>query len=198
MCSRYELNVNPRDLARRFGIAEMPALPNRAEFRPTDKALIVTADHAAALRTWGIPAPWDSRPVFNARAERVTETDLFRPYLAGRCLVPATAYLEWRKDGRNKHRNRIFIGTDEEPATVFAFAGLADDTHFTIITCPAAGAIAHVHNRMPVILAQDDEAAWLDPATPMAKASRLLEPCRHPGLQAMEDATPPAQADLFD
>ena len=45
----------------------------------------------------------------------------------------------------------------------------------TIITCPANELVAPIHDRMPVILAPEHHARWLDPAATDARS--LLVPC---------------------
>jgi putative SOS response-associated peptidase YedK len=98
-----------------------------------------------------------------------------------RCLVPADGFFEWRKEG--KARQPLLIRRKDRAP--FAFAGLwerwknpADGTvvrSCTIITCPANELVAPIHDRMPVILAPEHHARWLDPAA--ADARGLLEPC---------------------
>jgi putative SOS response-associated peptidase YedK len=195
MCSRYELNARARDLVDRFAlVGAPPTLPTGSELRPTDRAPIVVAGGDGAtlrLARWGLPASWDGKPLINARAETLAERRTFRPLLGQRCLVPATAYFEWRKDGRRRHRNRIA----PVDGGLFAFAGLVDGDDFTIVTCAPAAAIAHVHDRMPVILAPAAEAGWLDPARPFAEAAPALAPYAASPLTAAEEA--PRQPDLF-
>ena len=59
------------------------------------------------LLGWGLGVDWTAKPLINARAETLAEKRTFRPLLERRCLVPATAYFEWRKDGKARHKNRI-------------------------------------------------------------------------------------------
>jgi len=196
MCSRYELNARARELIDRFALfGAAPALPNKAELRPTNQAPVIVADAggpAARLLAWGVPAPWDGKPLINARGESLTEKKTFRPLLGNRCLVPATGYFEWRKEGKLRHRNRIV----PDESDLFAFAGLYDDEdHFTIVTCAPTAEIAHVHGRMPVILAPDAEDAWLDRERPYEDLAPLLVPYVVSPMSAIEDA--PTQSDLF-
>jgi putative SOS response-associated peptidase YedK len=44
------------------------------------------------------------------------------------------------------------------------------------VTTRANATIAHIHDRMPVILPRDAEAAWLDHATPAGELHELLAP----------------------
>ena len=210
MCSRYELNASPRDLVDRFDLFDSPdvaprgsrgrpphlysggtpPVAPRAEIRPTNLAPVIDGAHRLWMAQWGLAVSWDTKPLINARAETLERKKSFRPLLASRCLVPATAYFEWRRDGSRRLKNRI------APADggLFAFAGLTDGERFTIVTCAPAAPIAHIHDRMPVILEADGEAAWLDGARPFADVKPLLAPFAA-ALAASEQA--PRQPDLF-
>ncbi len=194
MCSRFEIDASPSDIAERFGLADPPPLPNAPEMRPTDMALVIDGGAKPRLLSWGLAVEWNAKPLINARAETLSRKKTFRPLLGSRCLVPATAYFEWRKDGHARRKNRI--GTKSRG--VFAFAGLTDGDRFTIITCPPAADIAHIHDRMPVILERRAEPLWIDRGTPFNKVSGLLVPYGAESLRAEEETPPPAgQPDLF-
>lgn len=192
MCARYELSASPRMIMERFALDAAPPVPNKQEMRPTDQALVIGRDGAGLLR-WGLEASWDGRPLINARAETLAEKATFRPLLENRCLVPMTAYFEWRQANGRKLKNRISVNNGD----LAAFAGLTDGRAFTIVTCAPAPAIAHVHDRMPVILDPADASAWADPNRRFAQVAPLLVPYAG-GLTAAEDAPPaPAQGSLF-
>ena len=138
----------------------------RTTRRATDQALIIDRrlgeGPGARLLGWGLPVEWDAKPLINARAETLAEKKTFQPLLDARCLVPATAYFEWRKASAGKLKNRIA----PSDGGLFAFAGLMDGRRFTIITCRPAPEIAHIHGRMPVILDRRAEPKWIDPGVP--------------------------------
>ena len=193
MCARFEQNAPPGDLEKRFGLDVPPPTPNQLELRPTDLALVIASD-ATKLLTWGLSVDWDSMPIINARGESLTQKKTFRDLLENRCLVPATAYFEWRRDGSGNHKNRIETAIED----IFALAGIMDGDRFTIITCAPAPPIAHIHNRMPVILARAAEASWIDTAATFAFVSELLIPYKAGPLKAEEETPPPPrQPDLF-
>jgi len=193
MCSRFELNTAPGDLARRFGLEGPPPVPNMAELRPTDLAVVIAPD-GPRLLTWGLSVDWDAKPLINARAETLAGKKTFKALLENRCLVPATAYFEWRKDERGTHKNRI----ETADSDIFAFAGLIDGDRFTIVTCAPAPGIAHIHNRMPVILDRPGEALWNDQGAAFADVAGLLVPYRSASMKAIEETPPPPrQPDLF-
>lgn len=201
MCSRYALNCAPMDLVHRYGLTAPPRanLPI-PEIRPTDAAPVVKGGSGVLLRKrFGIPSRKDGKPLINARSETLTEKPTFRRLLENRVLVPATAYFEWRKDGKARHRNTIAPGQgDPEPSgevALFSFAALFEGEHFTIITGAPAPSIAQVHDRMPLILTREQEALWLSDA-PFAEVAHLLHPYEGP-IAAIEDA-PAGPGGLFD
>jgi len=193
MCSRFELTVHPREMAIRFALPELPVMANRSEFRPTDQALVVQAGGVSTFLAWGFAVDWSKSPLINARAETLAEKKTFQPVLENRCIVPATAYFEWRKDGSRRLKNRISLASGD----LFAMAGLTDGDRFTVVTCPPVGSIDHIHNRMPVILTPAAEDLWLDPSSLFADVSVHLKTFAG-ALRADEELPPaPAQGDLF-
>lgn len=193
MCSNFELNATPGDISAAFGLDEDLPLPNKDNLRPTDLSLIIGMDKISLLQPWGLSVDWSKQPMINARSETLSEKPTFRGLLNRRCVVPASAYFEWRKteDGK-KLKNRISVPGE----TVFAMAGLTDGEKFTIVTCTPSPSIAHIHNRMPVILEHNGVDAWLS-TQPYADVSGVLTPFTG-SLDFEEDTPPPpAQADLF-
>jgi putative SOS response-associated peptidase YedK len=124
---------------------------------------------------WGLVPHWNKGPgreryaTINARAETVASKPSYRtPFRRQRCLVPADGFFELRKDAGR--RVPYFIHLKREP--VIALAGLYDTWEdergvphrtFTVITTEANDLVRPIHDRMPVILPREAEAAWLDP-----------------------------------
>jgi putative SOS response-associated peptidase YedK len=111
------------------------------------------------LISWGLDVLWQKQPVINARAETVEDKPTFKPLLNQRVLVPASAYFEWRKNGNKKIKTRIA----KDAGSLFAMAGLRSGDRFVILTCSPANGIAHIHNRMPVVLTPALEQEWINP-----------------------------------
>jgi putative SOS response-associated peptidase YedK len=135
--------------------------------------------------TWGLVPSWAKdrsigAKMINARVESVPSKPAFRKAFAKRrCLVPAEGWYEWRTvDTPDGPRKQPMYMTPQD-GRVLAFAGLyefwsppqpADDdrkpatlTTCAIITAPAAGALAEIHDRMPLLLPRDAWRRWLDP-----------------------------------
>ena len=128
----------------------------------------------AQLR-WGLIPSWAKdatigAKMINARGETVAEKPAFRAaFKRRRCLVPMKGYYEWQKTASGKVPHYIHLMN----ADGFAVAGLYENwpgrngaepvESYTIITTDANELTARLHDRMPVILAGKDHAAWLDP-----------------------------------
>lgn len=152
------LNVAP--VARRFNV------------KPTQEVLILGGDplrgHMARwslIPSWhkGALADWKAT-TFNARIEDAARKPAFRQvWKHGRCLIPAGGFFEWT--GPKGARQPVFFSSATNEETLY-FAGLASRWEglltCTILTRGATGAMAGLHDRMPVILDTDERAAWLD------------------------------------
>lgn len=193
MCGRYASFLPPEMIARLFGTANpLPNLRATWNMAPTMEAPVVrrhpeTGERHLDALTWGfVPAftkdlKQTRRPI-NARAETVGTSGMFRNALTKRrCLVPASAFYEWKAADGGRQPYAI-AREDGEPMT---FAGIWEGWRgpegsvlrsFAIITTTANKQMAVLHERMPVILEKPDWAAWLgeqeaDPLT-------LLRPLR--------------------
>lgn len=168
-------------MARAFAAApanDLPPVP-RYNICPTQPvAVVVSRDgqrHLAPMR-WGFLPHWYKSPtdgplLINARAETLAEKPAFRQAArARRCIIPASGFYEWVKDAQGQ---RLPWYIHPQGAALFAFAGVwqvwegqGAQTHVTcaIVTCAANAGLAHIHHRMPVILAPEDWGLWLGEA----------------------------------
>ncbi len=188
MCGRYALRISVPDLARRLGVEPPADLAPRYNIAPTQPVPVLRAADGGRrleLMRWGLVPAWSKGPdgryaMHNARLEGIAGKPAFRgPVRRRRCLVPADGWYEWQKlDGRKQPWLLQRPG-----GTPFCFAGLWDRWErdgegllsCAILTAPAAPAIAHLHDRMPVVAPDDAWEAWLDPALESAyEALRLL------------------------
>ena len=81
-----------------------------------------------------------------------------------RCVIPAAAFFEW--DHRLKKSAKFRFWPDGQPMTYLAglyrFEPDSSQPAFTVLTRQAEGAIADIHDRMPVILKAEQLDLWLD------------------------------------
>jgi putative SOS response-associated peptidase YedK len=180
MCGRYDLSQNPAAIKAHFRVPSVPDFLASPDVRPTELKPIVRLAHdgerECVLARWGLVPSWAKDLKFgnrciNARAETIATTPSFRSAYAKRhCLVPLDAFYEWTGEKGHKTKWRIRL----KDAPPFALAGLWEwwrdpatsqgvET-YTIITTEANAAIAPLHDRMPVIVSENNYARWLDAA----------------------------------
>jgi putative SOS response-associated peptidase YedK len=199
MCARVKQVAELREIRIQFGIPDSaPAinLPARWNGPPTEDFAIVrrnpnTGERALDRLRWGL-VPWWSKEArlpyatFNAQGETIQDKPAFRDaWRRGqRCILPLDAFYEWQTIGAKQKQPYAVARRD---GALLAIGGLWELTKlpdgtilrsFTIITTPPNGLLEPFHNRMPLVLAPDDVAAWLGEgdAKPEQIAA-LLKPC---------------------
>jgi len=190
MCGRYSL-VFIDDLGNRFRVFN-PMIGSRSRFNiaPGNEmpVIIHQEKNELVMMKWGLVPHWTQditlaqRPI-NARAETLSEKPSFKELLQNRrCLVPASGFFEWKKEG--KKTIPFYIHLPNTP--LFAFAGLYDQwagsdgnliRTYTIVTTAPNELVAKVHNRMPSILLPEHEDRWLSKTPLNAEAlNEILAP----------------------
>ena len=176
----YRLDAPAAAIARHFG-AEAGRDPwAGGHVAPGGFAPVITAgrEFVAGARTerqprrliprlWGVPPPPSAADTGRPGVLSVRNPD--SPFWIGnlrnsefRCLIPATAFMEWGKgtDMDGKRRQHWFACADQP---LFAFAGVWKDSEvasFAVLTCEPNAALRHAgRDAMPVIL-PPDPGAW--------------------------------------
>lgn len=193
MCGRFALVATGDQLLQQFRLSGLPAgITPRYNAAPGQAILTLTEDQAgkrqAAFHHWGLIPAWAKErsigyKMINARGETVAERPAFRTaFRQRRCVIPATGFYEWRREQGRK----LPVYFHLHDLRMFGLAGLweswrSPDGHvvdsMTLITTEPNELVRHVHNRMPVILADDLVDLWLDHSTFDAEA---LHACLRP------------------
>jgi putative SOS response-associated peptidase YedK len=197
MCGRYATTRSDADLTLLFDAVDVTeSLAPSWNVAPTDPVPVVRVSSSRDARVldtarWGLVPPWASdlrggARMINARAETVATSPAFAPSFARRrCLVPADGWFEWVRDGKSK---QAYYMTPAD-GSVLAFAGLwsawGPESVLTcsVLTTAALGALARVHDRMPLILPAERWPAWLAGG---GDADELLRPMTPAELAAIE------------
>jgi len=180
MCGRYELHTHPAAIALVFGLSSPPPLKPRYNIAPMQPVAIVRENSAGERvlteMRWGLVPRWTKDPsigaqLINARGEGIADKPAFKfPFERHRCLLPADGFYEWKvaKSGKQPYLVASKSGLP------LALAGLYErwlgpdgevlDT-CTVITTGANDLLRGVHDRMPVIIAPQQYARWLDRTT---------------------------------
>jgi putative SOS response-associated peptidase YedK len=103
------------------------------------------------------------KTVFNTKSEGVLESKLWESRLKTRCVVPASAFLEW------PNRIRTAISLKDRP--IIGFAALWGnwsnpktqqvEPTFSIFTTEPNPVMQSIHNRQPVILEPGEYEEWM-------------------------------------
>ena len=180
MCGRYAFYESWQEFLREYNIEvdhvnEFPPVYNAAPSMRLPVLYQSDAKRHIDIYRWGLIPHWSKDEqigykMINARGESVATKPAFRkPFASQRCLVPASGFFEWKKQGKTKQP--WFIRFSE--SAPMWFAGLYDEwistdsgeviPSFTIITTEANEAMEELHDRMPAILRPDSFNPWLDP-----------------------------------
>jgi putative SOS response-associated peptidase YedK len=200
MCGRFAFYSPHEAVTRLFGVAAAPEVEPRWNIAPTQ--FVATVREAGGPRElsmlyWGLIPSWAKEKaigarMINARSETLTEKPSFRnAFRRRRCLILAGGWYEWQRSGAVKQPYFISFA-DGQP---FGMAGLWERWRdpatgepmesCCIVTTAPSPAVAHVHDRMPVIVPPGDYAEWLDPRNEdTGRLARLLGPSALPGLGA--------------
>jgi putative SOS response-associated peptidase YedK len=200
MCGRYASTLPPEAMRALFRYLEQPNFPPRYNIAPTQPIAIVRmveGKRQFALVRWGLIPAWVKDPrafslLINARGESVNEKPAFRNAMKyRRCLVPADGFFEWKREGEKK-RPYFVRRRDGGP---IAFAGLWENwmgpngeevETAAIVTTAASRGIAHIHDRMPVIVPPEAFDFWLDPKVDALTAAAVLQPAPDASIEAYE------------
>jgi putative SOS response-associated peptidase YedK len=174
MCGRYEI-LDGKLIFARFRVRNStPPLLQNLDVRPSQQIPVVLTDHELTLMAWGLVPFWardehSGSKLINARSEGIENKPSFkRALLSQRCIIPASAFFEWKGSPGHKAKYRIA----RPDGDMFGLAGLYDSwtspsgqelKTCTIITTTPNRVVEPIHNRMPVILLPDDEEEWLNP-----------------------------------
>ncbi len=171
---------DPEEVREQLKLGDMPddLVPN-VNISPGQNIPVVIdpVTRDVQLFRWGLIPGWAKDPkigykMINARAETVAEKPSFRvSFQRRRCLIPADGFYEWKTEEGRKYPF-LFTLKDRIP---FTFAGLWDSwrgvegeiiNSCTIITTTPNSLVAQYHDRMPVILDNDNRWQWLENTSP--------------------------------
>ncbi len=200
-CGRYILKANRKELEEHYNLATVPKdLRPNYNVAPEQILPVVTTNEDGKMKMemmkWGIVAPWKpSLRLINTRDDKIFRSNLWKGLVSKkRALIPANGYYEWKPNKPKEPKTPYFFHPKQQD--LFSFAGIwsswkdvegVEFKTYSIITTSPNKEAGTVHDRMPVILHQSEEADWLEPS----KVSQEdLEPYLHPyedgGLEKFE------------
>jgi putative SOS response-associated peptidase YedK len=201
MCGRFALSAMLTEIAEEFSTSALPdrTLPFDWNIKPTQDIYIIKESVAGDgsnkreidVVSWGLIAPWSKTgddayrsqsQAINARWESVHEKPTFKSsFQKRRCLIPASGYFEWATELSVPSKQPFYITSESNQ--LLAFTGIYSSwkspegvmrKSAALITRDAQGALAKIHNRMPLFLPKDRWSQWLDPKVEMVTELRDL------------------------
>jgi putative SOS response-associated peptidase YedK len=182
MCGRSTYKLTWEEIVALYRLtAGAPPHNMRPRFNVCPTTVIDTITSDAGKRDlvpmrWGLIPSWWNKPLkelklatFNARAETVAAKPFFRSaFKRTRCLVPVSGYYEWQDTPGGK-QPWYFTARDGSPA--LTMAGLWDEwknpetgqplKSCTMLITEPNEFVAEVHDRMPVLLTEQQFEPWL-------------------------------------
>ncbi|MBN3526087.1 SOS response-associated peptidase [Paenibacillus apiarius] len=180
MCGRFTLTVTLEQLMAYYSIDPGPAIPFHApryNIAPSQSVPALIHD-GTKLRLgplkWGLVPAWakDDKTAWrtiNARAETLREKPAFRlPFERKRCIIPADGFYEWKRGADGTKQPMRIVRKDGQ---LLSMAGLYDTwlnaegekiSTCTVITTEPNELMASIHDRMPVIVPEEQLSFWLD------------------------------------
>jgi putative SOS response-associated peptidase YedK len=171
MCSRFENKETGETIFKKFEkdflMLNFAAKDlKQINIAPNDDILVIQKkanEYALKNFSWGIKFPGDKSPlIFNSRIETISSKPYWKNLFSkNRCLIPATAFYEWKLIDKTKIPHKISF--DSMP--LFFIAGIYltinDGIFASMITTTPNTKIADIHNRMPVILSKEEGMNFL-------------------------------------
>ena len=199
MCGRYYIDTEEENMKTRAILAELEKrrLPMSDQVRageifPSQIAPVILTEPEVGVTVrpmkWGFPRVGGGM-VINSRSEKSDTTPMFqRSVRERRCLIPASWFFEWRRVNGSKTRDKYaFSLADARRGELLYLAGVFNQFNggyaaggydgFAILTCDADEQMLPYHDRMPVILRQEElKKAWLDAAVPYPELRAAFAP----------------------
>jgi putative SOS response-associated peptidase YedK len=152
------------------------SLKTEGEIFPGDTVPVQTGPDAFAPMRWDFTA-YNGKAIINARSETAAEKPMFRESMfARRCLIPASGYFEWQKDGKQRIKYAFHL-----PDGPLYLAGCwrqerdAPLPVFVILTRDAVNGLEEIHDRMPVIIQKDRIGDWFTGGDVLGEAVTALD-----------------------
>lgn len=188
MCGRFALTATPEQVKELLALLEIDDFPARYNIAPTQPILAIVEGERGApgsnlparralLIRWGLTPSWVKDPrefplLINARSETAIGKASFKAAMRHRrVLIPASGFYEWHRPPKESGEKSQAYWVRPKGGGIVAFAGLMEtwasgdgsevDTGVILTTQSHAGFTA-IHDRMPVVIAPEDYARWLD------------------------------------
>jgi len=168
MCGRFYIDDELSDeMEQAIKEAYQQALRQKeisvGEVLPTQRSFVIVSNTRKIdtdCISWGYEYSKSKRPIINARRETLLQKPMFcDDFIERRCLVPARGFYEW-----NDEKKKYYF--QEQEKHIIYMAGIyTKDTKnrkFTIITTSSNESVSSYHDRMPILVEDNEMIDWLN------------------------------------
>lgn len=164
MCGRYYVDETMANEIKKLihDIDRRMMNGKTGEVRPSEEALVLLfqdENWQPATMRWGFLGRKGKGLLINARSETVWEKPTFQQSISEqRCVIPASGFYEW-----NAGKEKFTFTLPEQPVMYFAgcYRAYEAENRFVILTTAANASMAPVHERMPLLLPEENLEAWI-------------------------------------
>lgn len=163
MCGRYYIDDDTaREIEKLVHEVEQKIYRDNCDIRPSESAPVLTGKKtclSAERMKWGFPQYQGKGVIINARSETVLQSRMFRDsVLHRRCMIPAKHFYEW-----NRSKEKVTFSVDSDQFLYMAgfYNCFQEEDRFVILTAPANESVISVHDRMPLILEEQEIQDWI-------------------------------------
>lgn len=173
MCGRYlieEKDIEIRNIINDT-IKTLGEGVKTGEIYPTNNAPVLIGEDEIkpALMTWGFPNYQNKGVIINARAETAGEKRTFHDaFFTRRCVIPSSGFYEWAHTEGKMQKDKYLFKLPQ--SNILYMAGFYSDfkidgvlsKRFIILTTRPNSTIEDIHNRMPVVLSENNVEDWIN------------------------------------
>jgi len=171
MCGRFYVEIDNDELQEIFkevqrntsGTEQLSFSMSSIEIFPTNIVPIRISEKEYKPMKWGFTG-FGGKPIINARSETALMKPTFKqPMQTGRCLIPASGYYEWQRN--EKFKQKYSFSLPDKKTMYMAGCYRLEESNpfpcFVVLTHDASDGIKHIHDRMPVIIPENNIYDWL-------------------------------------
>lgn len=169
MCGRYHFNILPdkKGKAIKERAEKLKLTYKEGEIFPTDNVLcIVPFENKIDLKVkrWGIKA---KTLLINAREETIDERSTYKKIKNNRCALIMNGFYEW-----DKEKNKYYISFNRKYMYLACIFNKANE--LVVITREATPNFKNIHDRLPVIMNQEEMLEYIHGSTKTITDKELL------------------------
>ncbi len=169
MCGRYFFDLESELLQNYYREAQTKQPEQAAELAAGEvfpSNLVVTLRKeeenilTPEIMKWGFTGFKKGQLMINARAETVEEKKTFhQPFLQNRCVFPMSGFYEW-----NEEKDKFMFSNKEKIVYIGGFYRSHQDEKMAesiIMTTEPNRTVAPIHDRMPLVLTEEQIEPWV-------------------------------------